>query len=152
MGRKKSEENVEPKESFTSFADKYMFDVPDVLIFKHKNIKHSCMLKIGNKSLEVNEGKVETNDPLVIERLRKDGWFELTKVKDNKPIKRKVTIEWIYKLANQKKYNGSICVSINNESKMLQVEDSLIKTDKEEVHKQLKKNGWILVSTKEEIL
>ena len=155
MRRKKSNEVENEFTSIdeNSITENEMFDVPNVLIFKHKNIKHSCMLRIGNESLEVNEGKVETNNPLVIEKLRKDGWIELSKVKVNKPIKRKVIVEWIYKLPNQKKaYNGKIGVSINNESTMLQVDDSLVKTDKEEVHKQLKNNGWILVSTKEEIL
>lgn len=125
----------------------------DIRVFKHKNINHSCLLMVGNHKIDVIEGKVETSEVDVIQTLLKDGWIELSpKHKVDKPVKKKEIVEWCYKLPNQSKpYNGKICVAVKGKATMIDVSDSMVITKEKEIHEQLKKSGWLLQYTKEEI-
>jgi hypothetical protein len=124
--------------------------------FKHKSIIYSCTLHIANGlKVDVIEGKVSTDNESIIKTLLNDGWYEITPyTSKRKPIQVKTIIEWHYKLPNGsdiRKFNGRVGVMIDNKNVMLDVIDNIVETNDKLVSEQLKKNGWLLTFTKEEI-
>lgn len=147
----------------TEIQEDEIFEIPEEkepvtektnFLLANKNVAISCKMALPiGKTINVVEGKVRTEDVDVYKYLIQTGWVDLNPVKsfDVSKIQRKVITEWVFKLPNiddRKKVDGSIAVKVNGQNVKLKMVENLITVNDSGIADKLKKDGYVLVTTK----